>query len=399
MKRHPEKALNAAKIRNAKPGKYADGNGLYLTVEESGSKRWTLRTVIKGKRHELGLGGLSVISLAEAREEAARLRRIARKGGDPLAERRQERKVVPTFEKAARETHASRSATFKARHANRWLKTLEDYTFPVIGGRPVDSIEPGDVLKVLMPIWTKIPETAGRVKQRMRTVFDYAKVKGWRSGDNPVDGITEALPKHNGKKVEHHAALPYSDVPAFLEALRQASSAVAVKLAFEFTILTAARTSEVLQAKWEEIDFNTKTWTVPAERMKAKVEHRVPLSSRCLEVLATAKEAGNGGEFIFPGRTPNQPLSNMSFLMALRRMNRADITPHGFRSTFRDWAEERTKFKRNVVEKCLAHTLSNKVEESYQRSDLLELRRPVMEAWAAYAMVKPSQKVVRIREA
>jgi integrase len=398
-KKHPEKALNPAAIRNAKPGKYADGNGLYLTVDDSGAKRWSLRTVIKGKRHELGLGGLSLVPLAEAREEAARLRKIARKGGDPLAERRKERQTIPTFAAAAREVHQGHAQTFRnPKHAAQWIATLETYVFPIFGTRPVNEIESKDILEALSPIWNQKPETASRVKQRMKTVFDYAKAKGWRSGDNPVEGITRVLPRHNGKE-KHFSALPYMQVPEFLTALHEANVYISIKLAFEFLILTASRTSEVILAKWPEIDAGAKTWVVPAERMKMKREHRVPLSPRCLEILKTAKEISSGSEYVFPGRSLQKPLSNMCFLMALRRMNRADVTVHGFRNSFRDWAEEKTNTQRSVVEAALAHQVENKVEAAYLRTDLFDKRRRLMDAWAAYATARPSQKVVKMREA
>jgi integrase len=396
-KKHPFQILTAVKIRNAKPGRYADGNGLYLIVDESGARRWVLRTVIHGKRCELGLGGLALVSLAEAREEATRLRKIARKNGDPLAERRKERTLALTFEKAAREAHKAYAESFKARHANRWLVTLETYAFPVIGKQSVEAIEPNDILRVLSSIWISKPETARRVKQRIASVFAWCITKGFRTKANPTDRIEAALPKHDAAVKEHHSALPYGDVPAFIESLKQTSMAEGVRLAFEFLILTAARTSEVLFAKWNEIDLNSNIWTVPKERMKTKIAHRVPLSPRCLEILKAAKEISLGDDYIFPGRKPNSPLSTMALLMALRRMERTDITAHGFRSSFRDWAEERTKYKRNVIEKCLAHTITNKVEESYQRSDLLELRRPVMDSWAAFATMKRAEKVVKMR--
>jgi integrase len=395
-RKHPEKALTAVKIRNAKPGKYADGNGLYLVVDESGAKRWTLRTVIKGKRRELGLGGLSLVTVAEAREEAIRLRKIARKGGDPLAERRQERRIVPTFEEAAREVHKSHAATFRnEKHAAQWITTLETYAFPVIGNHAVDGIASKEILEILMPIWVSKAETARRVKQRLRTVFDYVKAKGYRAGDNPVDGISKALPKHNGKK-DHFAALPYAEVPAFITGLHSANIAQSLKLAFEFLILTATRTSEVLLAKWNEIDLDTRTWTIPPERMKAKKEHRVPLSARCIDILNAAKEISAGSEYVFPGRSANKPLSNMSFLMALRRMGKSEITAHGFRSSFRDWAEEKTNTQRSVVEASLAHVVENKVEAAYLRTTLFDKRRKLMDSWAAYATVKPSEKVVKM---
>jgi integrase len=396
MKKHPEKYLNAARIKNATPGRHADGNGLYLFVDDSGAKRWILRTVINGKRCELGLGGLSLISLAEARDEAARLRKIARKGGDPLAERRKEQVVIPVYEAVAREVHESLIPTFRnAKHAAQWINTQRDYVFQKIGNMPVDKIEPKEILAVLSPIWIEKAETARRVKQRIKTVFDYAKAKGWRSADNPVEGVAKVLPKHNGKMKEHFAALAYAEVPAFIQALRAAKVYLAIKLAFEFLILTAARTSEAMLAKWPEIDFETATWTIPAERMKAKIEHRVPLSARCLEILKAAKDFNS--EYVFPGRGHGKPLSNMAFLMCLRRMEKGDITAHGFRSSFRDWCEERTHEQRSVIEAALAHQVENKVEAAYLRTTLFEKRRHLMDSWAVFCMSKPAEKVVKIR--
>jgi integrase len=398
MKKHPQKALSAKKIHNALPGKHADGNGLYLIVDESNAKRWVLRTVIHSKRREMGLGGLSLVSLAEAREEAARLRKIARKNGDPLAERRRERIITPSFEAIAREVHASHSQTFRnPKHAAQWITTLETYAFPTMGKIPIDKIESKEILAVLSPIWIEKPETARRVKQRIKTVFDYAKAKGFRSTENPVEGISRVLPKHSGKTKDHFAALPYVQVPDFIQALRASKVYESVKLAFEFLILTASRTSEVLLAKWQEIDLEGKVWIVPAERMKAKVEHRVPLSVRCILILKTAKEMSFGGEYVFPGRTNSKPLSNMAFLMALRRMERTDITAHGFRSSFRDWAEEKTNTQRSVIEAALAHTVDNKVEAAYLRTDLFDKRRTLMNTWASFATAAPKAKVVQIR--
>lgn len=392
---HPHKALSPAKIRAlTEPGMYSDGDCLYLVVDEGGAKRWVLRVVINGTRHDLGLGGLSWVSLAEAREEALRLRKIARSGGDPLADRRQERRVVPTFEEAARKVHESQSATFRnEKHKAQWISTLEMYVFPVFGSLAVNRIESADVLTALARIWTEKPETARRVRQRIRTVFDWCKVSGHCSS-NPVEGVSKALPKHNTKQ-EHHAALPYAQLPEFLQSMRGSDSGISPKLAFEFLILTVGRTSEVLRAKWNEIE--EKAWTVPAERMKAKVEHRVPLSARCLELLEAAKGISNGGEYIFPGRTPEHPLSNMVFEMTLRRMNRTDITPHGFRSSFRDWAEEKTNFPNSVIEASLAHTVKSKTEAAYLRTTLFDKRRRLMDAWANFATTKPTEKVVRMR--
>jgi integrase len=390
-KKYPEKALSATKVRNiAKPGRYADGNGMYLVVDPSGAKRFILRTLIHGKRCDIGLGGLSVVSLAEAREEAMKLRKIARAGGDPLAERRKERRMVPTFEQAARQVHAEQSKAFRnAKHAAQWLTTLENYAFPFFGAKRIDLVDSADVLKALSPIWMDKPETARRVKQRMKTVFDWAKASGYRMGDNPTDGITKVLPKHETKH-EHHLALPYVQVPAFITALRECSAAASVKLAFEFMILSVLRTAEVLFAKWSEIDMDARTWTVPATRgdepgMKMKQEHRVPLSARCIQILQEAKTISNGSPYIFSGRTPSKPLSDMVFNMALRRMQRSDCTPHGFRSSFRDWSAEKTNFPNEVCEAALAHKLENKTEEAYRRTDFFEKRRRLMEAWSSFA--------------
>jgi integrase len=396
-KKHPEKALTAAGIRNAGPGKHADGNGLYLVVDPNGAKRWILRTVIKGKRCDIGLGGLSLVSLSEAREEAVRLRRMARKGGDPLAERRRERLTIPTFEVVAREVHASHSTSFRnEKHKADWLSSLQMYVFSSLGSRPIDTIESKEILQVLLPIWTKKPETARRVKQRMQTIFNFARARGW-APINPVDGIESALPKHSDKQ-QHFASLPYAQVPDFLQSLRSSSIADSVKLAFEFLILTVTRTGEVIYARWNEIDIGTETWAIPAERMKAKVEHRVPLCTRCREILRSARELDPTSEYVFPGRKHGKPLSNMAFLMALRRMEKGDITAHGFRSSFRDWAEEKTQAQRRVVEAALAHTVENKVEAAYLRTDLFEKRRRLMSNWETYTLTIPKQKVVEMRQ-
>jgi integrase len=393
--KHPDKVLTAVKIRNAKPGRHADGNGLYLQVDDSGAKRWVLRIVIKGKRCDLGLGGFPLVPLAEAREEALRLRRIARKGGDPLAERRQERRIVPTFEDAAKKVHEGLIATFRnEKHKTDWISSLQMYAFPIFGSRQVDQIQSPDILGALSAIWTSKPETARRVKQRIRTVFDWCKVNAYCL-NNPIEGITKALPKHNGKQT-HMPALPYAEVPMFLEKLREANTATAIKLGFEFLILTASRTSEVILAKWTEIDLDTKTWTVPAERMKAKEEHRVPLCERCLEILEAMKKISDSGEYVFPGRSLHQPLSNMAFLMALERMGYGNITAHGFRSSFRDWAEEKTNFQNSVIEASLAHTVKSKVEAAYLRTTLFDKRRDLMRSWEKFVTAKPSPKVVKI---
>jgi integrase len=394
--RHPHQRLTALHVRHLKKGRYADGHGLYLFVEENGAKRWIWRGIIKGRRRDLGLGPIALVSLAEARAEALRIKTLVWKGGDPREERRRERKTVPTFRKAAKEVHAAHAATFRnEKHKTQWLSSLEADVFPVFGDRTVDTIESADVLRALTPIWNSKPETARRLKQRIRVVLDWAKASGHRSGDNPVDGITLVLPRSKKEK-NHHPALPYAKVPAFLPTVRAADATMATKLAFEFLILTAARTSEVLMARWDEMDLEAKTWTIPALRMKAGREHRVPLSARCVELVESAKTIADGGPFVFPGRSPKAPLSNMAFLMLLRRVERTDITAHGFRSAFRDWAAEKSNAPRAVVEAALAHVVRDKTEAAYFRSDLFALRRKLMDNWARFATTKPAA-VISIR--
>ncbi|MGY2052692.1 tyrosine-type recombinase/integrase [Methylobacterium sp. JK268] len=382
--RHPDKALTAIKIRALKaPGRYADGNGLYLVVDPSGAKRWMLRTIVQGHRRDIGLGGLSVVPLAEAREKALAFRKLAREGGDPLAERRKTPISVPTFAEAVEKVHDEHKATWKnAKHAQQWINTLQTYACPHLGAMPVDRIATPDVLKALAPIWLTKPETARRVRQRIGTVMDWAKAAGHRSGDNPIDGVGKGLPKQTDRD-EHHAALPYAEVPAFVARLRTCGGSEPVRLAFEFLILTAARTGEVLGMNWSEVDIAERLWTVPAARMKAGREHRVPLSDRALAVLARAKALSTGMALVFPGRSGERPLSNMVFLMLLRRME-LGITAHGFRSSFRDWAAEQTNLPREVSEMALAHTVENRVEAAYRRGDLLEKRRELMHVWAIY---------------
>ena len=382
--RHPDRALTAVRVNAAKvPGRYADGNGLYLVVEQTGGKRWLLRTVVQGKRRDIGLGGLSLVTLAEARAKAIEYRKIARDGGDPVAERKAAKAVVPTFAEAAERVHADREASWKnEKHAAQWINTLRTYAFPHLGERPVNTLATPDVLRVLSPIWLAKPETARRVRQRIETVLDWAKAAGYRTGDNPVEGVARGLPRQ-AEREKHHAALPYAEVPAFVARLRSSDQGMIARLAFEFLILTAARTGEVLGARWSEIDETQALWTIPAERMKAAREHRVPLGKRAMSILREAEPLAAGSDYLFPGRSTAKPMSNMILLMALRRMN-LKITAHGFRSAFRDWAAETTNIPREVAEMALAHAVENKVEAAYRRGDLLTKRRELMQQWSDY---------------
>lgn len=382
--RHPERALTAVQVRTVKEaGRYADGNGLYLIVDPSGARRWLLRVVAQGRRQDLGLGSVQLVTLSEAREKAVRLRGVARDGGDPLAEIRKTKQTTPTFREAAERVHAERKAGWRnGKHVDQWINTLVQHGYPVLEKKRVDQITSADVLKVLSPIWLKTPETARRVRQRLKVVLDWAKVAGFRSGDNPVDHVDQALPKHS-QESEHHTAMPYAAVPPFLRRLRSSNFAEGTRLAFEFLILTAARTSEVLKATWAEVDLTDAVWTIPASRMKAKRQHRVPLSDRCVSILQRAKELSGDSVYIFPGHKEGRPLSNMVFLEALRRMA-VPVTAHGFRSSFRDWASEQTNYPREVCEAAMAHVVRDKVEAAYRRSDLFERRRSLMQDWTSF---------------
>jgi integrase len=395
--RHPEKALTAVAIRNAKPGRHADGNGLYLIVDPNGAKRWVLRITIHSKRTDIGLGGLRLVTLAEAREKALIYRKLAREGGDPLALRRREITLVPTFTEAAEKVHAEHKAGWKSeKHSAQWITSLREYVFPAFGAKRVDAVDTADVLKVLAPIWMTKPETARRVRQRIGIVLDWAHAAGHRSGENAVRTVTRGLPKQTDKKREsHHTALPWADVPQFVKQLRDSGVGEYARLAFEFLILTACRTSEVLNATWSEIDLENRLWTIPADKMKASREHRVPLAPRCIEILERAKEIGPNSDFVFPGRSVKKQLSNDTFLETLRRM-KMDITAHGFRSAFSDWASERTNFPNEVREAALAHTIKNKVEAAYRRGDLLEKRRDLMTTWGAF-VTDAGGEVVQLR--
>lgn len=382
--RHPKLALTDLKVRKAtRPGRYADGNGLYLLIDANGAKRWILRTVIRGKRTDMGLGSVQLVSLEEARDKARERRKVARDGGDPLALARAARRVVPTFSEAARKIHAANAASWRnAKHAAQWITSLETYAFPKLGERPIDGISETDVIEVLAPIWTAKRETADRVAQRIATVFDWAKAMGHRAHGLERDALRKALGKRPKKRaaVRHHPALPYAELPDFVTALRASDAALAVRLALEFLILTATRTGEVIGAKPEEISGDR--WTIPADRMKAGVAHVVPLSPRCLEIIEAAKALG--GVYLFPGRRPENPLSNMSMLMAMRRMGHTAV-PHGMRSTFRDWAADRTQFPAEVVEAALAHTIPDAVIAAYKRTNFYAKRAELMELWSQYA--------------
>ena len=378
--RHPDKALSAAFVRAAPPGRYCDGNTLYLFVQRSGARSWVQRLVIRGRRRDLGLGSVALVSLAEARETARRNRKLAREGGDPLAERRRTRDV-PSFAEAAAQVLAQKQAGWRSeKHGRDWMSSLHRYVFPRIGKVAVSEVTSADVLEILSPIWyTKAP-TARVVLQRIRSVLEWAMAMEFRTG-NPCDRLRPVLGPQN-RVIRHMRALPHREVAAAIEAVRGSGRSPAGPLAFEFLVLTAARWGEVRWAEWEEIDDDRGVWTVPATRMKAKREHRVPLGRRALEILDRARRLDGHSPFVFT-RGSAKPLSEKTLRRLLRKQEIAAV-PHGFRSSFRDWAAEETDHPREVVEAALAHVLQNKVEAAYRRTDLFERRRTLMNDWAAY---------------
>lgn len=391
----PVNKLSALRVKNAStPGYLGDGDGLYLQVSKIGTKSWVFRYQLAGRARELGLGSIRTFTLQEARERARRCRQLLADGVDPIAQRdveRQQQRLeaarAQTFDQCAAAYIAAHRAGWKnAKHAEQWENTLAAYASPAFGALPVADIDTAAVMRALGPIWNTKTETASRVRGRIEKVLDWATVQGFRTGENPArwrGHLDKLLPKRSKvQKVQHHPALPYAEAPAFMAKLR-AQEGIAAR-ALEFLILTATRTGEVIGAQWDEFDLDAGSWTIPAERMKAGKEHEVPLSARALEIVQGLAKMRPGG-YVFPGRRPRDPLSNMALLALLKRMGRSDLTAHGFRSTFSDWAHETTSFPGEVIEMALAHTIRNKVEAAYRRGNLREKRRELMDAWAVFA--------------
>ena len=379
--RQPRHALSTAFVRNvAQAGRYCDGDGLYLDVQPSGTRSWVQRLVIRGWRRELGLGGFPLVPLKDARAQALANRRLARAGGDPLAEKRR-LKSMPTFAAAAEAVLAQmRPGWRNPKHGKDWLSSMERFAFPRLGKLPVSEVTSADVVETLRKVWHERPATARRVRQRISTVMEYAVALNYRD-DNPCSRIGPILGPQQDL-VRHMPALPHRDVAAVIETVRASRAAPVVKLAFEFLVLTAARSGEVRGAEWAEIDTEDHVWTVPATRTKAKREHRVPLTRRAEQVLDAARARSNGNTLVFP--SPRGKRFNDMALSGLLKTLEVPAVPHGFRSTFRDWAAEETNHPREVVEAALAHVVQNKVEAAYARSDLFERRRRLMDDWSAY---------------
>jgi integrase len=381
--------LTALKVRSlSEPGRYADGDGLFLDVTGKAAGRWVLRVQSNGRRREIGLGSLKNVSLAEARDSAFVMRKKIAQGIDPVAERKQERQTVPTFRDAAKLVHEEHEKAWKnGKHQNQWIATLTTYAFPKIGDLPVDKIEGPAIREVLIPIWLSKPETARRVRQRIGTVLDWACAKGFRATEAPMRSLSKGLPRQP-KKDGHFAAMPYADVPGLGEKLRERESVG--RLALEALILTAARSGEIRGATWSEVDIEAALWTVPATRMKMGRAHVVPLAPAAVAAFSRAKKFKAGAsDLVFPGQNVRKPLSDMTLLKILRDMN-LSVTVHGFRSAFRDWVAEKTNCPGEVAEAALAHTVSNKVEAAYRRTDFLEKRRLLMRDWAAFCSGAPA---------
>jgi integrase len=393
MGRHVRK-LSAKLVENlSSPGYYGDGDGLWLQVSGSGSKSWVFRFTLAGKRREMGLGGLNAVTLSIARERARQCRLSLSEGKDPIVERNAARTSdalrksrLKTFDQCATSyINAHRASWKNAKHIAQWESTLASYASPVFGALPVSDVDTDLVVKVLRPIWNGKTETAVRLRGRIEAIIDWATVSKYRSGDNPARwrGHLENLLADPNKvaPVVNFPALPWREIAAFTRDLR-AREGVSAR-AVEFAILTACRSGEVRGAAWDEIDLEAKVWTVPATRMKAGKEHRIPLSTQAIALL---RQMPREGAYIFPGRSSDTILSDMSLTAVLRRMGRGDITVHGFRSSFRDWCAEAVgnTFAREVCEHALAHSLPNKVEAAYRRGDLFDKRLPLMQAWADY---------------
>ncbi|RUR34091.1 DUF4102 domain-containing protein [Vreelandella andesensis] len=390
--------LSPRKVATAEPGKHEDGGGLRLVVSKSGAKKWVLRFTLRSKRREMGLGNFPNTGLAEARRKAENYRKMAKEGTDPIHARELEKQQqsTPTFTNcAARYIQSHRRSWRNAKHARQWVSTLKTYARPVIGEMPVDEIDTHHILNILSPIWSTKTETAKRVQGRIENVLDFASAHKYRDEANPArwrGHLDKLLAKPSKvQMVTHHPAMPYEQVAKFMVAAQDYSSMSSKAL--QLLILTATRTSEVLNAEWHEIDLVNATWTIPAKRMKASREHRIPLSHQALALISNLPSV-KGNSFVFPGMKPGRPLSNMSLLQFMRGLgygpsgDKGNYVPHGFRSSFRDWTGEVTSYPRDVAEMALAHAIENKVEAAYRRGDLFEKRRAMMQDWADYIYLR-----------
>ena len=393
-KKHPNNELTALKVRKLDiPGRYADGNNLYLEIDKSGARRWTLRVTVLGRRRDMGLGGVSTVSLEEARELAYQYKKIARSGGDPILERQKNKGLQTTLIHCAKKVHQINLPTWKnQKFAKQWFSSLEHHVFPTIGKLPISQVTSADILRVLTPIWNTKGDTAKKIKQRLRMIIKWARAQGYFQGDDPVELAEQALPKQL-KSDDHHKSLEFEKLPEMISNLRKSKISLPTKLALEFTILSACRTNEVLNAKWEEIDLTKLVWSIPSERMKGGKVHQVPLTDRMTVILNDCKKLKTNNDLLFPSEINGEALSNNTMRLALKKRLKIDATVHGMRSSFKDWASETTNFANEVSEMALAHTISNKTELAYRRRTLIEKRRQLMQRWSDYLNNKEGEVI------
>ncbi|MGF1629140.1 MAG: tyrosine-type recombinase/integrase [Kiloniellaceae bacterium] len=379
--------LTALGVKRAKSGRHSDGDGLYLVVDEKGNAKWVLRIQVNGRRRDIGLGSARSVTLAAARESADEMRKGYGRGEDPVELRRKAKITLPTFKEAAEAVHKERKPGWKnGKHTDQWIRTLEIYAYPRLGDLQVHKIDSALIRDVLAEIWLKIPETARRVRQRIGIVLDYCHAKGWRETEAPMRSVSRGLPRQSDRR-GHFEAMPWAELPTFLANMQETLSAEEkTLLLLEFTILTATRSGESRGARWSEIDRQKRVWTIPPERMKNGLKHRVPLTKQALDILDRMQELRRTKDkhaLIFEGMKLGKPMSDATLTRPLRRAG-LSITIHGFRSTFRDWAEDNTRFSKPLIEKVLAHTVKDKTERAYHRTDSFENRRKLMDAWASY---------------
>lgn len=389
-------ALTPLQVKHAKPGRHTDGNGLYLLVKETGAKSWVLRVQFAGRRRDFGIGPVSLVGISEARQKAQAWRKLAKEGIDPTIETKRIR-ALPTFEEAARTYHTNvKSGWRNTKHRAQWLSTLKTYAFPAIGSARVDQVDAPDVQGVILPIWRTKPETARRVRQRIATVLNYAKGQGWRSNEAPIHAVNSLMNGVKQPRPGNFAAMPYPSLPTFYEKLDTMKVAMGRK-ALQFAIHTAARSGEVRFAKLGEIDWQSKQWNIPADRMKAGEAHSVPLSPQAMALVEERRVTASGDPtaLLFPGLN-GKPMSDMTMAKALKSAGGDEFTVHGFRSSFRDWVAEQTSFPGDWAEAALAHAIPNKTEAAYRRTKYLMQRRELMEAWSAY--VQPPSRADRVAE-
>ncbi|SES13428.1 tyrosine-type recombinase/integrase [Sphingobium sp. YR768] len=375
-------ALTALKVKNAKPGRHVDGRGLCLVVKPSGAKSWVLRMQKDGKRRDYGLGSIFDVSLAEARDAAMALRRQVRLGLDPVAEKRKSRKVVPSFETAARDCYEAMKEGWKNQRHASWISSLENHVFPLIGAKPVNEVESPIVVEVLSPIWLEIPDTARRILQRIGAVLDFAHIKGWIPDELSLRSVRKGLPRQV-EKSGHLEAMAYDDVPTLMRRLATAARTTG-RDALRFTIYNAVRSNETRFAVWTEFDLDKGVWTIPGERMKAGDTHVVPLSAAAVVLLRKRWDERSSDTGLVFSNDGEKPISDMTMTKLLRDDGIKRVTVHGFRSAFTDWTAERTRFPKEVADKALAHKLPNKVEAAYRRTDFFEKRRSLMARWAEF---------------